>query len=89
MHPQDTGWWYRVSPPQKLSMRERVTVVESVCLCVCVCPGKINFYVRLRQSFVVLTVLYMTKLMLDLKLVDFAKNAWVESFDDKYLPRRS
>ena len=27
-----------------------------VCVCVCVCSGKISFYVRLRQSFVVATV---------------------------------
>ena len=58
-----------------------------LCVCVCVCPGKISFYVRLRQSFVVATV-YIWQI-LDLKRVDFAKNARVESYGDKYLSRRS
>ena len=62
-------------------MRERGFV------CLSVCPGKISFYVCLRQLFVVPTV-YIWQ-MLDLKRVDFAKNARVESYDDKYISRRS
>ena len=63
--------------------RERVTVVGSVCLSVCVsvCPGKISFYIRLCQSFVVPTV-YIIWQMLDFKRVDFAKSAWVERYED-------
>ena len=66
-------------------MRERDTVVGSVCVCVCVCMclGKISFYIRLCKSFVVPTVY--TRQMVDLKRVDFVKNARVESYDDKYL----
>ena len=58
-----------------------------VWVCLSVCPGKISFYVRLRKSLIVATV-YIWQ-VLDLKRVDFAKNARVESYDDKHLSRRS
>ena len=34
-------------------------------------------------------LLYMTKLMLGLKHVDFSQNVWVENYDNKYLSLRS
>ena len=55
-----------------------ITVVVSVC--VHVCPGKISFHVRLHQPVIVPTVY--DKCMLGFQRVDFAKSAWVKSYND-------
>ena len=76
-------------------MRKRawVTVVGSVhmCLCVCVCvclSGQDKLLCLLTPAGCGAYCLCMTN-AIGLKRVDFAKNARVESYDDKYLSRRS
>ena len=72
-------------------MRERgvITVVGSVCVYACVC---LSVRGKLGSTFAYASHLYTYSIYMTnarFKRVDFAKIARVESYDDKYLSRRS